>query len=113
MTAEPVAARPCALIRSAVARRFGVTEREMMSIRRCRGVARPRQVAMFLSYRLTAHSLAQIARVFDRDHTTVLHAIRTVEALCEADAGLRDALRELRAELLPQLDPDYVKAVAS
>lgn len=113
MTAETVAARPCAIIRGAVARRFGVTERELMSPRRGQGVARCRQLAMFLAYRSTSFSMPQIGRAFGRDHTTVLHAIRKIEALCAEDAGLRDTLKELQAEILAQLEPDYVQAVAS
>ena len=60
--------------------------RDFHSPQRARRVARPRQVAMYLSRKLTTRSLPEIGRRFGgRDHTTVLHACRRVEALCEED----------------------------
>jgi chromosomal replication initiator protein len=60
--------------------------RDFHSAQRARRVARPRQVAMYLSRKLTSRSLPEIGRRFGgRDHTTVLHACRRVEALCEED----------------------------
>ena len=61
--------------------------RDFHSPQRARRVARPRQVAMYLSRKLTTRSLPEIGRRFGgRDHTTVLHACRRIEALCEEDA---------------------------
>ena len=58
----------------------------MHSARRSRAVARPRQVAMFLSKRLTSKSLPEIGRKFGgKDHTTVMHAVKRVEELMGAD----------------------------
>jgi chromosomal replication initiator protein len=60
--------------------------RDFHSPQRARRVARPRQVAMYLSRKLTSRSLPEIGRRFGgRDHTTVLHACRRIEALCEED----------------------------
>jgi chromosomal replication initiator protein len=60
--------------------------RDFHSPQRARRVARPRQVAMYLSRKLTTRSLPEIGRRFGgRDHTTVLHACRRVEALCSED----------------------------
>lgn len=60
--------------------------RDLHSPQRARRVARPRQVAMYLSRKLTTRSLPEIGRRFGgRDHTTVLHACRRIEALCEED----------------------------
>jgi len=60
--------------------------RDFHSPQRARRVARPRQVAMYLARKLTTRSLPEIGRRFGgRDHTTVLHACRRVEALCEED----------------------------
>ncbi|HEX4303880.1 MAG TPA: chromosomal replication initiator protein DnaA [Rhizomicrobium sp.] len=60
--------------------------RDFHSPQRARRVARPRQVAMYLSRKLTTRSLPEIGRRFGgRDHTTVLHACRRIEALCEED----------------------------
>jgi chromosomal replication initiation ATPase DnaA len=64
-----------------VADYYGLKPIEMISQRRGRSVAWPRQVAMYLCRQLTPHSLPSIGRHFGgRDHTTVLHAIRAVES---------------------------------
>ena len=60
--------------------------RDFHSPQRARRVARPRQVAMYLARKLTTRSLPEIGRRFGgRDHTTVLHACRRIEALCHED----------------------------
>lgn len=70
---------------------------EMWSDRRAREVARPRQVAIYLAKELTPHSLPEIGRRFgDRDHTTVIHAVRQIEKLCLTDAQLNADVRVLR-----------------
>ena len=64
--------------------------RDFHSPQRARRVARPRQVAMYLARKLTTRSLPEIGRRFGgRDHTTVLHACRRVEALCEEDSTFK------------------------
>ncbi len=64
---------------------------ELLSKRRPRSIARPRQVAMALCKELTQHSLPEIGDAFGgRDHTTVLHACRKIDELCETDGRLRE-----------------------
>ena len=64
---------------------------DMLSKRRSRSVARPRQLAMTLSRELTSHSLPEIGEAFGgRDHTTVLHACRRIEGLCATDGRIRE-----------------------
>ncbi len=72
---------------------------ELLSKRRPRSIARPRQMAMALCKELTQHSLPEIGDAFGgRDHTTVLHACRTIERLCETDGRLReDKVKLLRS----------------
>ena len=83
-------------IQHAVAQHFGVKMIEMVSHRRARCVARPRQVAMYLSRELTPLSLPAIGRHFgDRDHTTVLAACRRIEGLTAIDEELADAVAGL------------------
>ena len=78
-------------IQKRVAEHFNIRFSEMSSARRARAVARPRQVAMYLAKRLTSRSLPEIGRKFgNRDHTTVMHAIRKVEELCDSDAAFRE-----------------------
>ena len=73
---------------------------EMYSKKRFRSVARPRQVAMALAKELTQQSLPEMGEAFGgRDHTTVLHACRKVEAALTTDASLSGAVRQLRGEL--------------
>jgi len=73
---------------------------ELLSRRRTRSIARPRQMAMALSKELTEHSLPEIGDAFGgRDHTTVLHACRKIEELCETDGRIR----EDRAKLVRKL----------
>ena len=72
---------------------------ELLSKRRNRSIARPRQMAMALCKELTQHSLPEIGDAFGgRDHTTVLHACRKIAELCETDGRLReDKVKLLRS----------------
>jgi len=68
----------------------------MSSSKRSRTVARPRQIAMYISKLLTNHSLANIGRKFGgKDHTTVIHAVKTVEALIEKDKDFAEDIKLL------------------
>jgi chromosomal replication initiator protein len=72
----------------------------MYSARRARAVARPRQVAMYLAKQLTPRSLPEIGRKFGgRDHTTVMHAVRKIEQLCETDASFAEDVELMRRML--------------
>jgi chromosomal replication initiator protein len=78
-------------IQKRVAEHFKIRVSDMSSARRSRAVARPRQVAMFLSKQLTSRSLPEIGRAFGgRDHTTVMHAVRKVEELVKADTAFAE-----------------------
>jgi chromosomal replication initiator protein len=87
-------------IQKRVAEHFNVKVSDMHSARRSRGVARPRQVAMYLSKLLTPRSLPEIGRKFGgRDHTTVMHAVRRVEELRASDASFAEDVELLRRML--------------
>ena len=87
-------------IQRQVASHYQVRMGDMHSARRSRAVARPRQIAMYLSKQLTQQSLPDIGRRFGgRDHTTVLHAVRKVDELCAVDAGFKDDVEFLRRML--------------
>lgn len=86
-------------IQKKVAEHYNIRVSEMTSKRRERSVARPRQIAMFLAKVLTTKSLPDIGRAFDRDHTTVIHAVKTVESLREKDTVFRDETDSLRRAL--------------
>ena len=73
-------------IQKKVSQHFNVKMSDMSSSRRSRTVARPRQIAMYLSKNLTSRSLPEIGRRFgNRDHTTVIHAVKKVEELRNKD----------------------------
>ncbi len=83
-----------------VADHYNLRMTDLMSARRSRSVARPRQVAMFLSKMLTSKSLPEIGRRFGgRDHTTVIHAVRKIEELKFVDAQLSEEVEILRRML--------------
>lgn len=83
-------------IQKKVAEHFNISVKELQSSRRARTVARPRQVAMYLAKQLTSRSLPEIGRKFDRDHTTVMHAVRKVEELIIEDQTLAENIEILR-----------------
>ncbi|WP_417830123.1 chromosomal replication initiator protein DnaA [Thalassospira sp.] len=87
-------------IQKRVAEHFNIKVSDMHSARRARAVARPRQVAMYLSKQLTTHSLPEIGRKFGgRDHTTVMHAVRKIEELHGTDPSLSEDIDLLRRML--------------
>ena len=87
-------------IQRKVAEHFHLRVTDMQSARRSRSIARPRQVAMFLSKHLTSRSLPEIGRRFGgRDHTTVIHAVKKVSQLMEADQSFAEDVFLLRGLL--------------
>jgi hypothetical protein len=91
---------PVAHIQKVVAHYYGIPLREMTSARRSREVARPRQVAMYLARELTPFSLPMIGKLFGgRDHTTVIHAIRTIGELDEEDPRMSADINALMEKL--------------
>ena len=87
-------------IQKTVADFYQLRVTDLLSKRRTRSIARPRQMAMFLAKSLTDHSLPEIGSAFGgRDHTTVLHACRKIESLCETDGRLREDRARLTREL--------------
>ncbi|MDR7132924.1 chromosomal replication initiator protein [Lysobacter niastensis] len=78
-------------IQKTVADYYGLQIKDLLSKRRTRSLARPRQMAMALTKELTEHSLPEIGDAFaGRDHTTVLHACRQIRTLMETDGKLRE-----------------------
>lgn len=87
-------------IQRKVAEHWNLRLNDMVSSRRARAVARPRQVAMYLAKQLTSRSLPEIGRRFgNRDHTTVMHAVARVGELMERDAGFGEEVENLRRML--------------
>ena len=87
-------------IQNRVASHYGVRVAEMFSPRRARNIARPRQVAMFLAKYLTSLSYPEFGRQFGgRDHTTVMHAVRTIEGLVNSDQAVAEDVQLLKSLL--------------
>jgi chromosomal replication initiator protein len=64
-------------------------------------LARPRQIAMYLTKKLTTRSLPEIGRKFaNRDHTTVIHAVKTIDKLLKNDEKMRNNIEEIKSIIL-------------
>ena len=84
-------------IQRKVAEHYNIRLADMVGPKRVRSIARPRQVAMYLSKQLTLRSLPEIGRRFGgRDHTTIMHGVRRIEELMATDSQLNDDLILLR-----------------
>tara|TARA_A100001011_G_scaffold380521_1_gene447949 strand:- start:3161 stop:4543 length:1383 start_codon:yes stop_codon:yes gene_type:complete len=80
---------------------FSINLQEMLSQRRSRPLARPRQIAMYLAKKLTTRSLPEIGRKFaNRDHTTVIHAVKTIEKLSQDNSLMKKNIEEIKSIIL-------------
>ena len=90
-------------IQNVVSNYFNIPLSEMLSQRRSRPLARPRQIAMYLAKKLTTRSLPEIGRRFaNRDHTTVIHAVKTINRLSEQDDEMKKNISQIKSLLLEQ-----------
>ena len=90
-------------IQNIVSNFFNIPLAEMLSQRRSRPLARPRQIAMYLAKKMTTRSLPEIGRRFaNRDHTTVIHAVKTITRLSEKDDEMKKNIEQLRSLLLEE-----------
>ena len=90
-------------IQNVVSNYFNIPLSEMLSQRRSRPLARPRQIAMYLAKKMTARSLPEIGRRFaNRDHTTVIHAVKTISRLSEQDDEMKKNINQIKSLLLEQ-----------
>ena len=90
-------------IQNVVSNYFNISLNEMLSQRRSRPLARPRQIAMFLAKKMTTRSLPEIGRRFaNRDHTTVIHAVKTITRLSEQDDEMKKNIGQIKSLLLEQ-----------
>ncbi len=86
-------------IKRHVSKYYNIRETDLMSARRTRSLARPRQIAMALAKELTQHSLPEIGQSFGKDHTTVLHACRKIAELKKDDIAIREDYEKLLRQL--------------
>ncbi len=89
------------LIQTLVCKFFKISKNEMLSSRRSRYLVRPRQTAIYLTKILTSKSLPEIGREFsNRDHTTIIHSVKTIEKLKENDQEMIDNINKLKNQIL-------------
>jgi len=89
------------LIQTVVCKFFKISKNEMLSSRRSRYLVRPRQTAIYLAKILTSKSLPEIGREFsNRDHTTIIHSVKTIEKIKEKDLGMLDNINKLKNKIL-------------
>ncbi|MDB2515243.1 chromosomal replication initiator protein DnaA [Candidatus Pelagibacter bacterium] len=89
------------LIQSLVCKFFKISKNEMLSSRRSRYLVRPRQTAIYLTKILTSKSLPEIGREFsNRDHTTIIHSVKTIERLKEKDPEMTNNINNLKNQIL-------------
>jgi chromosomal replication initiator protein len=89
------------LIQSTVCKFFKISKNEMLSSRRSRYLVRPRQIAIYLTKILTSKSLPEIGREFsNRDHTTIIHSVKTIEKLKENDLEMTNNIDNLKNKIL-------------
>jgi len=89
------------LIQITVCKFFKISKNEMLSSRRSRYLVRPRQTAIYLTKILTSKSLPEIGREFsNRDHTTIIHSVKTIEKLKEKDQEMEDNINKLKNQIL-------------
>ena len=87
-------------IQRKVSEHYNIRLSDMLGPKRSRNLARPRQIAMYLSKKMTTRSLPDIARRFGgRDHTTVMHGVKKIEELMQQDSQMADDLEMLRRAL--------------
>ena len=88
-------------IQNVVSNFFNIPLSEMLSQRRSRPLARPRQIAMYIAKKMTTRSLPEIGRRFaNRDHTTVIHAVKTITRLSEQDDEMKKNINQIKSLLL-------------
>ena len=89
------------LIQTLVCKFFKISKNEMLSSRRSRYLVRPRQTAIYLTKILTSKSLPEIGREFsNRDHTTIIHSVKTIEKLKQKDPEMVDNINKLKNQIL-------------
>ena len=89
------------LIQTLVCKFFKISKNEMLSSRRSRYLVRPRQTAIYLTKILTSKSLPEIGREFsNRDHTTIIHSVKTIEKLKQNDPEMVENINKLKNQIL-------------
>lgn len=85
-------------IQEAVAKKYSVTRKQILSSERTQSIVTPRQMAMFIARKYTTKSLTEIATLFDKKHATILHGVKQIETRLDVETELKDTLEEIISE---------------
>jgi len=88
---------------NAVSKITGLNSNQLKMKTRLRPIVENRQIAMYLIQKYTNKSLARIGMIFDKDHATVIHAIKTVESLCDSDVGFKSRVNAIEKLVINML----------
>jgi chromosomal replication initiator protein len=87
------------MVRDFIARQFKLSVQDLQSRSRKKTIAFPRQVSMYLSRKYTEQGLAEIGKVFNRDHSTVLHSVRVITDAISRNGSIRGQVELLAKKL--------------
>ena len=82
-------------IQNAVANKFGVTLKQILSSERTQSIVTPRQLSMYISRKYTTKSLQEIADIFEKSHATILHGVKTISKRLDVEDDLKQTLEEI------------------
>jgi len=85
-------------IQERVARKYGVTVKQILSADRTQSLVTPRQLAMYISRKYSNKSLQEISKEFDKKHATIIHGVKTIQNRLDVDANLKNVLEEILHE---------------
>ena len=85
-------------IQAAVCKKYSITMSQMLSNDRSQAISTPRQVAMYIARKYTVKKLPDIAKLFDREHPTILHGVKAIQKRLEVEPDLKDSVESILAE---------------
>ena len=94
-------------IQNAVAKKYSVEVKQILSPERTQSLVTPRQLAMYISRKFTTKGLPEIAEKFEKTHSTVLHGVKTIEKMLDVDEELKSNLEEILSEFGYSMSDKY------
>ena len=94
-------------IQQAVAKKYSIEVRQILSPERTQSLVVPRQLAMYISRKFTTRGLPEIADKFEKTHSTVIHGVKNVEKMLDVDEELKENLEEILAEFGYSMSDKY------
>ena len=94
-------------IQSAVAKKYSVEIKQILSPERTQSLVTPRQLAMYIARKFTTKGLPEIAKQFEKTHSTVIHGVKNIEKMLDVDEELRSNLEEILSEFGYSMSDKY------